>query len=144
MSAGAGLRAPASSESGVSTDQPTLFPSEPGVMAFRLDWYEPVWPPSENDPARVFPDGRSDEYCLTPFPNESVWLTAPRTFAPARLSSAMGPLAERIPSRVEGFSTPNSATSRFAAEGPITVSRSPAITSRIGIVVVALRKTSRG
>src|SRR5689334_5481624 len=107
------LRAPFASESGVSTVQPTLFPSDPGTTALSVDWYEPVAPPSPNEPARVFPEGRSDEYCFTPFPNESIWFTAPRMFAPDRASSATGPLADRRPSLVEGFPTPNRATLRF-------------------------------
>src|SRR5882672_7241391 len=143
MKTGAGLRAPAASESWVSTLHWTLLPSEPAFTASRVDWYDPVDPPLVNLPARGLADGTPSENVWTPPPNESIWFTAPRMFAVLRSKSLTAPFAATIPSRDVVLRTPNRPTKMFAAEAPMTPFRSLATTSGRAIVVVAFTKFVR-
>src|SRR5262252_973849 len=110
MLTGAALRTPAGSESCVSTDHATLFPSEPGVDASRVDWYEPVSEPLAKAPAVGSADGTAIDRLATPPPKESIWFAAPRMLEEVRSRSPCGPLAETMPSWPDGLKTPNSPT----------------------------------
>src|SRR5262245_53985819 len=143
MLTGSGLRVPAALESGVSTFQAMLFPSDPWFTASSVDWYDPVEPAAVNLPALGFEDGTASENVTTPFPKLSIWFTEPVTFAVLRSKSVAAPLAATMPSRVPGFRTPNSPTQMLGAAAPMTPFRSLAVTSGRVIVVVAVTKVVR-
>src|SRR6476661_3165920 len=119
MKTGCGLRAPAASESCVSTLHWTLLPSEPDFTASSVDWYEPDEPPLVNLAARGLADGTASPWLATPLPKESIWFTAPRTFAVLMSKSLAAPFAATMPSRLVGFRTPNRPTKMFGWVAPM-------------------------
>src|SRR5262245_57668359 len=136
------MRSPVVVESRVSTFQMRFPESDPWEKPFRVSWYEPNTRPGKlpafrwhGSPIALAKDGR-------PVAHESIWFAAPIIELELSWLSLIGPLAERIPSRVVGFRTPKRATQRFGVVPEKNVEKSDAMTSGNVILSVALRKRS--